>query len=181
LRSINTQKKEGGVFSGWLKLAAVILLLALSAPILWLTVFQNDQSVLIDQELDQPYPLSTLDRSSSDGTPANEAYEFYVKREYKNAIAAFDKIPGNVSDSVSITFYNGLSNLYAGQYQRAILLLSSNSLEASRYEEQASWFSSLALIKAGRMVEAKESLNRIINTNGHYKSTTARQVLKEIQ
>jgi hypothetical protein len=170
LNLVREQGKQRQMSFPWIKLAAAILIIAVSGFVLWLTVFRSNDNNLLAAELNKPYPLATLDR----GSPAEGAFEAYVKGDYKNAIASFDSI----SNDVSVTFYNGLSHLYEGKYNEAITLLRTNTLEASRYREQASWFEALALIKSGRNDEAKDSLKKIGADASHYKSKAARQLLE---
>lgn len=157
----------------WVRVAAAILLLAVVTPILWLTLYRNDPNDILASELRSPYPLSAVGRGPIEDNPA---YEAYLSGHYNNAIKAFEAREGDVTD----TFYNGLSNLYAGHYDRAIELLSSESIGTSRYKEQALWFRSLALIKAERISEARESLQQISSQKQHYKSEQASILLKDL-
>lgn len=172
LNLIHGQSKGWGSGS-WIKLAAAILIIALVAAVVWMTMFKGNKTDLLAQELNSPYPLSTLERGASD---ANEGFEFYLKGEYKNAIAKFEGVEGDAS----VAFYNGLSNLYSGDYDRAVTLLGSQLLEGSRYREQAGWYRSLALIKAERIDEARESLKKISSDVGHYKSEAAIKLLSSL-
>ncbi|HMJ70142.1 MAG TPA: hypothetical protein VK508_14650 [Cyclobacteriaceae bacterium] len=172
LTLIREQGKERKMSPGWIRVAAAILIIAVAAFVLWLTVFRNSNNNMLAAELNTPYPLATLDR----GSPGESGFKFYIEGDYKNAIASFDSI----SNDVSVTFYNGMSHLYGGEYDQAVTLLRSSSLEASRYREQVSWFEVLALIKAGRNDEAKEGLKRISADSSHYKSGAARQLLEEL-
>jgi len=149
------------------------LIIALSGSVLWLTVFRNDHNKLLEAELSTPYPLATLDR----GSLAESAFESYIKGDYRNAMTSFNKV---TNGDVSVTFYNGLSHLYAGEYDKAVILLRSTSLEGSRYHEQALWFETLALIQAERKGEAKENLERISKNSTHYKSAEALRLLEHL-
>lgn len=149
----------------WIGMAAAILLLAVVGSVIWLR-----QGDLLEDELSEPYPLAILDRSESN---TGKGFEFYIKRDYKNAVNAFDP----KSTDVSEIFYNGLSNLYAGNYDRAIQLLSSEPLKSSRYKQQADWFIALALLKSDKKEAAKKALGSISNDPAHYKSEEARKLL----
>jgi hypothetical protein len=173
LQLIGAQGRVVPASRNWMRLAAAILIIVASAAVLWLTVFRNDRNDLLEAELSQRYPSAVVERGESD---VDAGFEFYSRGEYAKAIASFDM----ASNDVSVTFYNGLSNLYAGEYTRAVALLSSNSLRTSRYAEQAVWFRSLALIKSGRNDEAKESLEEISKNSELYKSKEALQLLEEM-
>lgn len=162
-------REEGGKQQsfGWVKIAAAILIIVMTGAVLWLTLFNKS---VLERELSRPYALSAIDRGSTD---ANQGFEFYLNKDYRNAIKAFEGIDGDAS----VTFYGGLSYLYSGDYDNAITLFS--SLDASRYSGQAAWFHSLALIKAGKTGEAKTILESIVARSG-YKSAEARQLLNEL-
>lgn len=160
-----------GTSRGWIRLAAAILLIAVSGFVLWLTVFRGGNT--LDDELRQPYPLAVIDRGEDE---VNAGYEFYGNKEYKKAIASFDK----VTNDVSVTFYNGLSHLYVGEYDQAATLLGSESLQTSRYREQAEWFRCLALLKGGRKDEAKDGLAKVRDNTTHYKSSVAGELLSSL-
>jgi hypothetical protein len=168
---IKEKAKTKSVSFGWMKLAAAILAIAVAGAAVWLMFFKSSgNNDLLAQELSEPYPLSTLERGESD---INAGFEFYLRGDYQKAIEAF----GNTSDDVSVVFYNGLSNLYLGNNERAITLLGTSSLRESRYQEQAGWFYSLALMRAGRVNEAKQALEKIAGNPDHYKSDAARRLL----
>lgn len=171
LKLIAEQGKTRTMSRGWIRIAAAIAIIAVAAPVLWLTLFQNNS--VLTEELREPYPL-TVDRGASDKV---EGYGFYLNGEYKKATTSFNQ----VTDDVTATFYNGLSHLYLGDYTRAVELLSSGSLPASRYRQQAEWFRTLALIKAGKKEDAKAALQLIIQNPSHYKSSAALRLLEELE
>lgn len=169
-KQLNLIKEQRGpkvVAFPWMKLAAAILLIAAVGAAVWAMFFRADKNDLLAQELSEPYPLS-IERGESD---ANAGFELYLRGEYKAAAEAF----GNAGDHPNVIFYGGLSNLYSGNYDKAISLFS--SLKETRYREHALWFYSLALIKAGKMDEAKRNLEKISNDPGHYKSDAAAVLL----
>ena len=168
LTLIEAETKEEVSSRGWIKLAAAILILAVSSAVLWLTVFRDNVN-LVDQELKEPYALAVVDR----GSPTESGFKFYAEGDYKRAIISFDSI----SNDVTATFYNGLSHLYTGEYDDAIVLLGTSTLKASRYRDQASWYRALAKIKVGKKGEAKKSLEGIGKDPKHYKHAEARQLL----
>ena len=169
LKVIAERGTERKMSFGWVKIAAAILLINIVGAIVWFSLPKDAVVDLVAQELSVPYPLS-VERGSSDAEPGFEAY---FKGEYQTAIASFDK----VENDATVIFYNGLSHLYAGDYDRAVTLLQSEAVGASRYQEQAAWFQSLALLKAGRDNEAKGILEKISGNTGHYKFDAARRLL----
>lgn len=153
---------------GWMKLAAAILIILVAGAVIWLTLFNRS---VLEKELSQPYALTAIDRGSGD---VNAGFEFYLKGDYSNAIKAF----GDVAGDASVTFYKGLSYLYSGDYENAVTVL--GSLDGSRYKEQAAWFGAIALVKAGKVDEAREELRRINRAGDQFKSEDAGQLLDEL-
>ncbi|HZY81949.1 MAG TPA: hypothetical protein VFE50_20640 [Cyclobacteriaceae bacterium] len=166
LTLINVQGRSRHI-RAWMKIAATILIIAVAGSVVWLTIGKSD---LVEDELRNPYPLTVADRGNNE---VNKGFEFYQKGEYRKAIASF----GQEADDVSTIFYNGLSNLYAGEYEKAVALLGTLSLKESRYKEQAEWYRAIGLLKAGREEEAKASLEKIRDQSQHYKSTAAEKIL----
>jgi hypothetical protein len=152
----------------WTRLAAAVLVIALAGAVVWLTIGKSDP---IEDELRDPYPLVTTGRGAADG---DDGFEYYRKGEYKKAIASFSQ----EAEDVSVIFYDGLSHLYAGEYDQAAELLGTASLAESRYKEQSEWFRALSLLKAERTAEARAILETIKSNRQHYKSAAAEKVLR---
>jgi hypothetical protein len=158
--------KKEGTSNTWIKMAAAILLVAVAGSAAWLMQGNN----VLDDELSEPYPFS-----SDRGTSTGAGFEAYIKGNYNSAINSFDI---NSADA-TVIFYNGLSHLYAGKYNEAVTLL--GSLGTSRYNQQAFWFQTLALIKAGKTNEGRRNLQIISNYPSHYKSGAARELLSALE
>jgi hypothetical protein len=170
LKRIKEHRPTKVVSFGWVKLAAAILIIAVAGAAVWLMLSKGPtDNDLLAQELVEPYPLM-IERGQSD---VEAGYKFYLRGEFKKAAEPF----GGTSEDVTVVFYSGLSNLYAGDYEKAALLLNNDLLKTSRYEQQASWFCALALVKAGKMGEAKAGLEKIAGNSDHYKSGAAQQLL----
>lgn len=173
---IDEQTKPASSF-GWVKLAAAILVIAVVGSVVWLTMLKPADKDLLAQELSEPYPVSVTDRSTSNESDAAEGFESYRKRDYKAAISWFKNIS---NDDPSIIFYNGLSNLYSGDYNTAISLLGSPALTGSRYRQQALWYQTLAMLKANTTNAARMNLELISSKPGNFKSAEARQLLESL-
>ncbi len=157
------RKNNVRVFSGsWIAIAAAVLIVAVIGSV----VVLSGESML-DKELSEPYPYS-----AERGSDVNDGFRFYQNRDYRNAISRLN------DDDATAVFYKGLSYLYVGEYQNAITSFS--SLETSRYNEQARWFTALALLKSGKITEGKIVLNAIVSNNG-YKSSEARELLSSYE
>lgn len=162
LKLIDDQERSGSRI--WLRLAAAVLIIAVSGFVLWRVLANGN---VLERELRHRYPLASLQR----GPITNTGFQAYVSGNYREAIKAFE----NNSTDATVVFYNGLSHLYTGEYDAAITLL--GSLQESRYREQALWFQALALMKSGRKEEAKKNLEQISSNPAHYKSAVARELL----
>lgn len=156
--------EEGDRSRVWIRVAAAVLVIAASGFVLWSVLGNED---VLDRELRSPYPLASLQRGSDN----NPGFQAYVNGEYNKAIKAFDS---NSTDA-TVILYNGLSHLYAGDYDAAVTLL--GTLRDSRYRDQALWYQTLALMKSGRKEEAKKNLEQISSNPDHYKSAAARELL----
>jgi tetratricopeptide (TPR) repeat protein len=168
----------------YIRNAAAVLLIGGSIALLiglgvGYVLFQSKETRLLTVELETPYPLATT--RSADASAAEVAFEHYDYREFEKAIAAFEKVPDSSDDSVAVKFYYGLSCLYAGQYDRAIKLLDSKTLATSRYQEQAEWFTAIALVKNGDEDDAIVILQKISTNQSHFKSREASALLEELE
>jgi hypothetical protein len=167
---INQNIKSGIPFS-WLKIAAVITLLAVSSLVVY-RLSQPDLIDLVERELAVPYKSSvTLRDSESSITDAMLAYN---NGDYKTASELFKG-----KRSAESIFFNGLSHLYSGNYTEAVLLLNSSALSSSRFKEQSRWYLALAYLSDGEKEQAKNVLISI-NRKGHYKQNKATSILKKM-
>lgn len=165
----------------WLKIAAAFLLLVVAVFAIQRMTAKPDAISLIDEDLSQPYPVSNVFRSPANESDYNKAVELYRHRNYVQASLYFEKAAENGNDLATITFYGGLSALYSGHYNRAIKLLDSQTISASRYAQQAQWYMCLAFLKSEQKEKGVELLHRINNTPQHYKSESAAQLLEALE
>lgn len=158
--------------------AAVILVVSAGFIVYWLT--QPGVNDLLEQELRVAYAVPILTRG--DGTSAlDEAFQLYVQKEYDKAAQQFQSVWQNDSTQAVALFYGGLSLLYANHDQAALDLLQHPSLQASRFEQQAKWYSAIALMKSGNPEAAKALLNNMTATEGHFKAHEARELLEKLK
>lgn len=164
----------------WLKIAAVIVILMVTGFFVKQVFDKPDLISLINEELSQPYPISNIVRGPSHGDDYNKALEMYKNKNYVQASLYFEKAAKSENDQATVTFYNALSSLYSGHYPRAILLLESRTISASRYSQQAQWYLSLAYIKSEKQSKGVSILKRMQNSPHVYKHQEAVQLLEAL-
>jgi hypothetical protein len=165
----------------WFRIAASLLLLVIAGFAISMVVFAPDYHAQIDAELAQPYPISNLFRSESESSPQEKGYQLYTQGDYAGAIRYLEQVSSEDKDIASVTFYNALSNLYSGKYNRASVLFESHNIGNSRYSDQAQWYRALALIKADNKNKAIEVLTAITGDKLHFKREAALELLDELE
>lgn len=160
----------------WFRVAASLLLLIGISMVIRLMTTSPDLQALVGNELGQPYPLASLVRGESDAA-SERAFQLYSQGDYVNASIYFEK-SFEGKDNASFTFYNALSHLYVGNYERAIVLLKSDVVVNSRYAAQGQWYQALALIRSGDKDKAREILENIVDNKQHFKYETASEMLE---
>jgi hypothetical protein len=168
---INQNIKSRTPFS-WLKIAAVITLLAVSSLVVY-RLSQPDLIDLVERELAVPYKSSVTLRDSEN--VVNDGILAYNSGDYKTASELLKK-----STSTEEVFFYGLSELYLKNYERAIVPLNGAELTDSRFEEQGRWYLALAYILANDELSAKATLMKIVVRKSHYKYHNARRLLDQM-
>jgi hypothetical protein len=184
LRTIQTGAlviAERKVRNQWMKIAAAVLLLLVAFFGIRQITSQPDVLTLVDEELAEPYPVSGVFRSPTQHSDYNTAVELYRNKNFVQASLYFERAAKTENDLATVTFYNGMSSLYSGHYPRAIALLESRAVSASRYARQAEWYLSLAHIKSDHRDKAINILKGIKSTPHHYKYDRAVQLLEELE
>jgi lipopolysaccharide biosynthesis regulator YciM len=107
--------------------------------------------------------------------------ELYRNKNFVQASLYFEKAAKAEIDLATATFYNGMSSLYSGHYTRAISLLQSQTISASRYARQAEWYLSLAYFKSDQKNKAINMLKEISRSPHHYKHGAAIHLLEALE
>ncbi len=160
----------------WLKIAASVLIVATVGSILILNLSTTDPIALIERELAEPYPASSIVRGDNEISSLQLALELYSKENYREALKVFNEAPDARRDA-TWKFYQALSFLYVHEYGSAVQLLVSNDVAKSRFATQAQWYAALALIKSGQVEAARSILTEISSDNRHYKNREAIDLL----
>jgi len=131
------------------------------------------ETKLIFEEYFRPYPNVIEPVESSGSVEAFnlefvEVMELYESKQYDKAILGFDKLMlRNKEFKNEVLFYKGVALLAKGNASGAV-----NQFElmdaSSRFANQRKWYLSLALVQAGEINEAKDSLNQIILDQSYF-------------
>lgn len=179
LARINQQNQSGFSMPVIAKVAAaVILLVSIGSTVYWL--IQPNRNDLLEKELRVAYNVPMLTRGDGAST-LDKAFQLYAEREYEKAAQQFQISWQNDSTQSIALFYGGLSLLYADKEQEALVLLQHSTLKSSRFEQQAKWYSALALMKSGNQEAAKELLNDMANRETDFKAKEARVFLETLK
>jgi tetratricopeptide (TPR) repeat protein len=167
--------------TAWFRMAASLLLLISVSAVVRMMIATPDLQTLVNQELSQPYPLSQLVRGDGDESAKEKAFQLYAQADFANASIYFEQAATDEKDNATISFYNGLSYLYAGKFEKAIALFASDVMKASRYSQQATWYWALALLKSGNKDAATEKIKAISKDKQNFKYAEALQMLKQLE
>jgi hypothetical protein len=167
-------------FKPFIRMAAALLLLVTAGVVVRLLMAPGI-ATLVDRELRQPYSLPTLARTHESFTTLDSAYQLYSQADYPGAAQLFQRASQLDQHQTVALFYFGLSELYAGNCARAANLLASGDLVGTRFEQQARWYQSLALIQSGDRTKAREQLEWMAADPNHFKSKEASELLSKIK
>jgi tetratricopeptide (TPR) repeat protein len=127
----------------------------------------------------EPYPsMRPVLRAALEGR--SNALTLYEARDYRGALATFERDGSRTSDDPEVVFYSGLSRLALGQAREAtvdlekVLKLGDDELVAP-----AAWYLALAHLRGGDVAVARAHLERIAGTKGFYRAR-ARELLSEM-
>lgn len=158
----------------FLKIAASIALIAVSFVLIRF-LMQPSLSDLVAKELSEPYPAAIAVRSTNSSDIHQKAILQYQQGNYKQAISLLQE-----QGTPQATFFRGLSLLYLEEYERSAKELANSRLIDSRFEEQARWYGSIAFLKSGNELGAKELLQTIESKPDHFKKKEAQDLLSRI-
>jgi tetratricopeptide (TPR) repeat protein len=165
----------------WFRIAAALLLVAAVGAVVRLFVSTTNVNDLVNAELARAYPVSNLVRGDGAESFKEKGYQLYSEGNYANASEYFGKALAENNNDASVIFYNGLCNLYNGNYEKANSMLSSDMIADSRYLEQAQWYRSIAYLKSNDKVNAAKILKAIAGNEKHYKNEVAVQLVEGLE
>lgn len=124
---------------------------------------ENEQSVASDpvwKEKAIPY-YEYIDKSS----------EIFRRGNYKKALSRFETILETYPDDVNALFYAGICYYNFGEYDKSIDAFNkclSNKFD--NFDQEAYWYLAKSLVEKKDKIQAKKVLEKIIESNGFYKS-----------
>lgn len=161
----------------FLKIAAVIFLVACSGMVIKLVLFQPDNPVRLYNKNYQTYQPDVISRSAESTYKDLEmAIMNYGNKNYDVAYASLNKIIAGAPQNYTAWFYKGLTCLEQNKASEAVI-----SLEAIPYEwdslfrEHRNWYLALAYLKNNQTEEAA-FLFRKISEQGEYYADKAQKI-----
>jgi hypothetical protein len=161
------------------KVAASLIILV-SVGFLVYQLSQPSINDLLENELKIAYTVPILTRGDGIST-LDKAFRLYVQKDYDKAAQQFQVVWQKDSTQTVALFYGGLSLLYANEDQAALVLLQHSTLKASRFEQQAKWYTAMALMKSGNQEAVKVLLNDMATSETHFKAKEARVFLEKLR
>ncbi|EDP72164.1 hypothetical protein FBALC1_13722 [Flavobacteriales bacterium ALC-1] len=116
---------------------------------------------------------------SDDKDELAKAQSLFENKKYKEALVVFKSQLNSTESKGSVLIYKGIAQTELGNYNEAEktfnILINSDLLDA----EKGYWYKALLFIKANRVEDAKQILDKIVS-NGWFKSDKAEELLKEL-
>jgi tetratricopeptide (TPR) repeat protein len=154
---------------------AVAATVALLVSSIYIVFISRDQVRHEDYftEYYTPYPniIHPVQRAEITGMTEEElAYYYYEKEEYDKALELFNMLRTEKGDSENTLFY--LANIYMamGNYDKAIENFTILLNDSVIFENQTRWYLGLCYLEEGKLIEAKQQLERITETENAYKA-----------
>jgi tetratricopeptide (TPR) repeat protein len=150
---------------------------------LTLYIYNRDftNSKILD-EYYQPASASANFRSSgSFQDQLTKAMDLYKEKEFKQAIALFEKILAQDSTKIGINLYSGISHMEVKEYNKAnekFQRILQN--QPNPFVESAKWYLGMCYIMTNKRDKAAEQFETLAYTNGFYQRD-ARRILRRIK
>ncbi len=168
-----TERKNSFSF---IKVAAAVILIAVSSIIVYQLNSAPNLEDLIAEEITNPYRISAILRDGVSFEVLNEGIVAYNQRNYTEAISKLNGVT-----SAQAIFLKGLSHLYTGEYQLAVDEFKNKILIKSRFEEQSRWYLAVSYLKMREMEKSRKVLEVIVSKTTHYKKIEAEKVLNFLE
>ena len=175
LKSIATEhfsaKKETKViaFKPWYYAVAATIVVVIG---MWMMMMQNDPSY---SDFNQHETAVFVERSDSNEN-LKLAQEAFNKKDYKQAVAAFDKIQD--FRKPELQYFYAIALIETNDYTKAELFLDQLRGGNSVYKDKATWYLALSYLKQDKKAECKSILQQIASDAEDFDK--AQQLLKEL-
>ena len=174
----------------WMYYAAALALLV--AVGMYLNTIRSSQGLY--EGYFSPYPNTLISYARGDDVPQEfsrfsrqeynlivRAMEHYENGNYAKAAGLFEQNVENKPENAGLIFYMAISQLGAGETEKAINNLSFiKELDQAPYRAQISWYLALAYIKDKQPEKAKDLLEKINNASEHPHQDKAKELLKKL-
>lgn len=161
-------------------IAASILLAIALIPILGL--FSNSaEALLAEYTIENPYPNRTI-RKSTEADLSEirlNATEAYNQQQFAAAIENYQQLVQQDQAQLEDLLYLGLSQIYEQESQNAVETLEKAqvlSVQTQSFEQEIDWFLALAYLQNEAVADAKQLLDKIVNTNA-WRAADAQKLL----
>lgn len=154
-------------------IAAAVILLICSIPLLYITIIKND--IKIDQFAEQshaisPFTMRTDESLNAQQKALTEALFIYNTKEHKKALNLFKDYESKYEVSNQITLYMGICELHVGKLDEAIENFSTVcQTEKSHldYVQEAEYMLALAYLKKKDKTTARALLDKVMGQEQH--------------
>lgn len=129
----------------------------------------------------EPYPsIQPIVRGEPATDARSDALVLYEARDYRGALAAFERIVKDRPDDPVLRFYTGQCRLALGRGPEAIRdFEETRKLGANELVTPAEWYLALAHLRSGHVEEARVLLRGIVERRSFYEDK-ARALLREL-
>lgn len=178
LLKVNNKVRKLNTPAVWIRWAAAILILAVSAYYFW-GVLNKSTPEDIFLAYFEPYP-NVIDPATRGGDQLISAgFAQYEAGDYNSAFVSFKEIILDNPNDLNSSFYYGISAIMIEEYTIALDELDKVASGNSKLTVQAQWYLSLLALKTNQIDLAKETLQEIIDGNSSY-SAKALEIMKKI-
>ena len=158
-------------YRGLNRIAAAVLLLAL--PLAGWLYWNAQANERLYSQYFEAYSSDYLAlRSEADKTPnpmLKSAMEVYQKQDYTQSLALLEMYLEKDPENTIAVFHAGVASLEEGQIRKAIQYLERVRFNDERYYEDASWYLTLAYLKAGQKTKVHAVLEDLLKLpKGYY-------------
>lgn len=180
-RKIPVKKLPPPAHPLFMRIAALLILLATAGFILRFVIFYHPSAERIYQKYYAVYDLDVIYRSAPAlNTHLNEAILSYDQGKYRDALLKLNVILSEDQNNYMARFCQGLALMETDDPDSAIH--SFRQIPAQWYSpfaEHRDWYLALALLKSKNVVESSEIFRQIAADNGYY-ARRAEQILKSL-
>ena len=175
-------KKHRSPFAKWLiplAAAATIALIAFCVEFYWHTTINED--TLFANYFEPSMNVSApIVRSESDETILNNAFMAYNEADYKKAIPLFEN-GFKATQNSELLFYEANAYLASGNTNKAIEKFKEHLNYTDILTQRSHWYLALAYLKNKDLKEAKNQLNKLINSGETFKKDQVSSLLKKLK